>query len=640
MFQLLKNPAETKKYLDSVKSSTGALVSSRHNKSIKNRNSFALEIEAIREKYHLSMKVVLHIIDNDIQEFDTNCVICGKPIDFEANPHVIKQTCCYECAKELGKRKMRETNLTKYGSTCSLANPKVRQKAIDTNIHKYGVVNVFQAKEIKDRIRQTNLKRYGTEVASQSDVIKDRIRGTCAERYGTEYFFQSDEFKKKSTETCMEHYGVEHNVQADEVKAKIKQSILDRYGVEHISQADEVKAKVRQTTIDHYGVTCSLAAPEIREKVVQTWTEKYGADHPTRSEEVKEKNRVKHRALRYHILEKVLQDRNVEMITTYEEHLKSDTIRFRCLTCGEEFETKWSAGPQSRIWCPTCHKSHSFGEEQLYQFLAEIIGEENILRNQRKIIPPYELDVYIPSKNLAIEYDGIFWHSTNLGEKDPEYHSMKTEMCYKKKITLIHIFENEWLSKPNIVKSIIRHRLGLHSERIFARKCKVVKLSDYDYRLFLECNHIQGYATAKIRLGLEYNNELVACIGIGPSRFKQGETELIRFCTKTDTGVVGALSKLMKHSEVEHLITYLDRRYFTGKGYAAANFRVLGVTRPNYRYVKGDEVLSRYSCMKSNLPNILGDKFDPALTEVENMTLAGYFQLYDCGMLKYEYPAR
>lgn len=162
-------------------------------------------------------------------------------------------------------------------------------------------------------------------------------------------------------------------------------------------------------------------------------------------------------------------------------------------------------------------------------------------------------------------------------------------------------------------------------------------IDEKEYQLFLTQNHIQGFVPTPIRLGLFYNGELVSCIGIGKSRFKKDETELLRYCTKTGTIVVGGLSRLIKNSGIKDLISYVDLRYFDGTGYSKAGFELISKSKPGYIYIREKEILTRYQCQKGNLPKLLGDKFHPELTEVENMTLAGYYQLYDCGMLKFRY---
>ena len=81
-------------------------------------------------------------------------------------------------------------------------------------------------------------------------------------------------------------------------------------------------------------------------------------------------------------------------------------------------------------------------------------------------------------------------------------------------------------------------------------------------------------------------------------------------------------------------------RYFIGSGYEKAGFELISQSKPGYFYAKNSIILSRYQCQKHKLNKILGNKYNKDLTEEENMALAGYFRIYDCGMLKFKYIQR
>ena len=130
----------------------------------------------------------------------------------------------------------------------------------------------------------------------------------------------------------------------------------------------------------------------------------------------------------------------------------------------------------------------SISEKEISDFIKSICNYE-ILENDRNIISPKELDVYIPQKNLAIEFDGLYFHSTKFG-KDSDYHLGKTLACEEKGIRLIHIFEDEWLFKRQIVESIIKSALGIYKQKIFARNCEVKEIDDKTFRNFCNENHI------------------------------------------------------------------------------------------------------------------------------------------------------
>ncbi len=179
--------------------------------------------------------------------------------------------------------------------------------------------------------------------------------------------------------------------------------------------------------------------------------------------------------------------------------------------------------------------------------------------NNREILNGKELDIYIPSKNVAIEFNGLYWHSDK--QKPFDYHKIKTELCNQKGIRLIHIFEDEWQNNKDIIKSIIKSSLGIYDRKIYARKCEIKELNNKEYKDFLVKNHIQGQINSSLKVGLFYKNELVQVAGFGKSRFKSNELELHRMCTLLNTQVIGGFSKLCKYLN-QPFISYIDKSKF------------------------------------------------------------------------------
>lgn len=277
-------------------------------------------------------------------------------------------------------------------------------------------------------------------------------------------------------------------------------------------------------------------------------------------------------------------------------------------------------------------KYSSTGEVELINFI-ESLGVK--CSKSRKIIPPYELDIYIPSKKLAIEFNGLYWHSS--GSKETDHikvnHLNKTELCESKGIQLLHIFENEWLSqvKQEIWKSVIKTKLGM-SNRIYARKCKLVSVDYKTASEFCEKNHLQGHCNFSYAIGLEYKNELVQVATFGKARFKKNKTELIRLCSKLNTCVVGGASKLLKDKT---FISYANRRWSYGNVYSVIGMIKTGVTPPCDYYIDSGSVYHRSSYMKHKLKDKLKD-FDESLTAVENCYNNGIRRIWDSGNLVFE----
>lgn len=211
----------------------------------------------------------------------------------------------------------------------------------------------------------------------------------------------------------------------------------------------------------------------------------------------------------------------------------------------------------------------------------------------------------------------------------------KTEACQEKGIRLIHIFEDEWYNKRNIVESIILSACGIYKEKIFARKCSFKEISIEEGNKFINENHIAGSIKAESKFyALIYNGEIKQCIQIGANRFDKGTIELLRMCTKLNTEIVGGFSKLIKNQPFDNIISYVDRSLFNGNGYNSSGWEIIDVTKPAYFYFKsGENRKNRLSFQKHKLEKIL-ENFDPALTEKENMKNNGYSRIFNCGNYK------
>lgn len=286
--------------------------------------------------------------------------------------------------------------------------------------------------------------------------------------------------------------------------------------------------------------------------------------------------------------------------------------------------------------CPKC-VINSKKEDDIEKYLSSLIGAENVIRKDRIVLRGKELDFYLPKYKIGIEYDGLYWHSEVY--KDKNYHLNKTNECEGKGIRLIHIFEDEWIQKKPIVKSMLANLVGCIENKIYARKCIVKEVSSSDAMTFLDENHIQGKCGSSVRLGLYYNDELVSLMTFGAPRFAKTDGkekwELLRFCNKINTSVVGGASRLFKHFIMEYnpqeIISYADRRYSVGKLYETLGFELYNISRPNYYYVRGRERIYRYNLRKQVLVEKYGCPKD--MTEREFCHQQNWFRLYDCGML-------
>ena len=614
--------------------------------------SLFLEEQLIKNPWFKTKKLLFKSIINNV--FDVcYCDGCGKElsIDFVLSGGIVHHYCCSKCGhnSENSKRKRRETNLLKYGTDSVCKLKEVKNKIKQTNLERYGNTCALHSKEISEKVKKTNLERYGNTCALHSKEISEKVKKTNLERYGAEYPLQNKDIHKKQENTMLEKYGDRFSSHIKEFNERRKKTTFDRYGVEYASQNNEIKIKTeevkRKTNLERYGVENVFQVPEVKEKIKKTNLERYGVENPIYSEQIKEKIFKNN----YHRVLNRIKDYVIPLFDEKDYHgWKNDNYgkqyRWKCVKCGCEFEQHFHTTnvaddsfyiPQ----CPKCFPKNngvSMEEKSFILFLKEIYNG-SIIENSRQIISPMELDVYIPELKIAFEYDGLYWHSDY--KKDSKYHLNKTEACEKEGIRLIHIFEDEWIYKREIVKDRIRSILGFNQNRIYARKCTILEIDASVSNDFLEKNHIQGKDASSVRYGLFYKDTLVSVMTFGKSRFnKNYDWELIRFASLLGVTVVGGASKLLTYFKKRHsgsIISYADRRYSNGKLYESIGFIKKENSAPNYFWINGMKRYSRYQCQKHKLASLLGDSFDENLSESENMKLNGYCKIYDCGNIVY-----
>ena len=291
--------------------------------------------------------------------------------------------------------------------------------------------------------------------------------------------------------------------------------------------------------------------------------------------------------------------------------------------------------------CPKCVGYISNQEIKIHDLLNDNNIDYSI--TDRKIISPSELDIVIPESNLAIEVNGVYWHSNIY--KDKNYHLNKTIECNKKNVHLLHFWDYEVNNKFDIVSSMILLKCHKIKNKIYARKCEIREVSTKEAIDFQNDNHLQASIGSKVKLGLYFNDELVSLMTFGVPRFnKNYQWELLRFCSLKNTVVIGGASKLFKHfmktycKKDDKIISYANRRISNGNLYKTLGFNELKSSLPSYFYCKKDLPITRYQAQKHKLKKLLGkDNYDSNLTESENMENNGFLKIYDCGNLVFEY---
>lgn len=288
--------------------------------------------------------------------------------------------------------------------------------------------------------------------------------------------------------------------------------------------------------------------------------------------------------------------------------------------------------------CPVCGKVISKPENEIYEFICNFLDKNDVLKRNKTVLGGKELDIYIPKLNIAIEYNGLVWHSEKFN-KDKYYHLNKLLECNKKGIKLIQIFEDEWLEHKDIVLSKIKHLIGFdNSTKIYARKCTISEISYDVAKDFLNSNHIQGFSKSTVYFGAFNNDELIAVM----SFLNEGKNKwnLTRFACSIHYRCIGVASKLFKHFvkfvSPDEIKSFADRRWTLNKDnnlYTILGFELDNVLSPDYRYVNGQKREHKFGYRKTRLNKKYGVPIE--WTEFEMAKYLKFYRIWDCGLFKY-----
>ena len=570
------------------------------------------------------------------------CLNCGNRVKYAGPARGYYQYCSLKCSNgdPMVKERKNLTSINKYGSVEEAYNVRM-QKTKKTLIEKHG--SVEEAYNVRmQKVRETNLERYGVEYSTQSDEVKGKIESSLIEKYGSVEEAYNLRMQKVR-ETNLERYGVEYSLMNDEIKEKSKTTCLSKYGETNASKSKEIKKKIKHTNLERYGVEYSFQSEDIKDRIRNTNLEKYGVEYPMQNQS---------------ILSKSLQTRKKKILTGHTDIIGVEFEDFQtvytctcpdpnCNKCASKTYKCNSVCYYNRRYhglevCTNLlpvQKSQSKGTS-LEIFVTKLLDEYGIeyITNTTEIIPPKELDIYIPSKKLAIECNGCFWHSSF--NKSNNYHIDKYNECETKGIQLLTLWEDQIIKFPELVKSIVLSKLGIFERKIYARSCSIRELSTKEAVEFLKDNHLQGNANSSIKLGLYHNDELVSVMTFGGHRRlmnnnPEKETyELYRFCNKLNTTVIGGASKLLKHFiktyHPKQIISFASKDISNGGIYRRLGFEKIHESQ-SYWFIdsKTMQRYHRYKFRKSEL-----DKMSYA-NELDFLRGEKYLKIFDTGQLKF-----
>lgn len=524
------------------------------------------------------------------------CKICGKPVIFMSYALGYHTYCSTSCSKK---------------------DPEVQAKSKATCQERYGADNPMASKIVRQKRKETCERLYGTEFPLQNPELMARAKATYMERYGVDNPFRSKELMKESRErrdeeairakaraTCMERYGVSNPLQSEEFRAKSRTTCMERYGVPNITMTNEFRARTRE---------------RIRRKIME--------EHPD-----------------------IIYIDDEGNYTCKCPHPECDKCQEKTYIIGPVRyygRIKQHTEPCTKI-LPIQGPRASTLEIEVRRWLDEAGIEYET--NNRKIVARTEMDIYIPSKSLAIECNGVYWHSDKV-KNSSRYHFNKREVLNSAGISLLTIWEDQLINHPEIIKNILLSRCGVYENRIGARECIVNQIDSKEANAFLDKYHLQGKCGGKVRLGLRSKEgELLCLMVLGCRKVGSGwdskTWELIRYCVRGGWQVVGGASRLMKEFIKEYnpekITSFASDDISDGGLYKRLGFEKVS-DQPGYWYIDPVEMTRhhRFSFSKKRIveKGMATPEEASVLSEREIMISLGYLRIYDSGQSKWIWTA-
>lgn len=279
--------------------------------------------------------------------------------------------------------------------------------------------------------------------------------------------------------------------------------------------------------------------------------------------------------------------------------------------------------------CPSCRSPVS----KIHQEILDMLAGEEVVVNDRKILAPYEIDIYLPKRNIAFEINGMWYHSSKFKERD--YHQDKVDAAAAEGIQLFHLWIGKELDTP-LIRSWVQNKINKSSRRIPARKTEVVVLDYKTYEEFLSKTHLQGATTSSVRYGLIHEGVLVSVMGF--KKHKDG-WHLERFSSELDTVVQGGFSKLLMHFQRENtpekIISFSDAAYSSGNIYRSSGFKAISRSSlPRLYYTNGLVMHHRQRFQRKHVHERRPDI--PWGSEKSMAEAEGFYQLWGCVTTRWE----
>ena len=459
-------------------------------------------------------------------------------------------------------------------------------------ISKQEIENVYiqQNKTVKEclkmfNISQTTFMRLLSyyQIHKPKNLHTANIKKSKLERFGDPNYNNHE----KRTQTNLEKYGVENQFQRAELFPQIQQLKQDRYGSYNNVQ------KNMETRIKNSG-SLEASYTKQHDTYKQTCLKKYGIANTAKLTEVRQQ------------IANTLKDTFIERYGA---------------------ENYWAM--------PNARRSNGSKNSKANMLFKALLDEKQIQAEAEFPLNGKWFDFKIGDALIEINPSATHnstWGIYNDSGLSKEYHKQKTSIAAVNGYHCVHVFD--WDDQNKIIK------MFEPKKHVYARDCITKELSAVEAANFLTKNHLQGYAKDKIRLGLVYNEELVAIMTFDKPRYnKKYEYEIIRYCAEAN--IVGGAEKLFKHflevSKATSVISYCDLSKFTGKVYEKLGFSLARKSAPakHWYNMKTKQHITDNLLRQRGFDQLFKTNFGKGTSNEELMLNHNFVEIYDCGQATY-----
>lgn len=246
---------------------------------------------------------------------------------------------------------------------------------------------------------------------------------------------------------------------------------------------------------------------------------------------------------------------------------------------------EWQCVPNSMNYnkrgtngCAQCvaNSYRSIGEKELGGYIKSL--GLSIIETQRKLVSKTEYDIHVPEKNVLVEFNGLFYHSSAYKEQD--YHHQKLEKALKANHNLIQVWEDDWRYFREKVELIIKNRM-CEFDNIDTKLCAVDESVAFD---FLNRFHLDGFIRGEKYFALTNGDAIVSVASTSVS----GEHLYIHQHV-TLNPFADIIRALVDYSRKNGVIKYIhgttSNDYFTGEEYEKLGFSIESETNYDLFYL-------------------------------------------------------